>query len=724
MLPANKRRISFEDLVGYLSVLLRHLRLMVLLVCLSLTAGLFYYSFSKPVYFAGASIVAEGIARELDTQTVFRDSDAWAIRRRLESDALLERTARAMGYRLSAGEVRRHLIRQTRLYHTDNGFYLRVWAYDPQIARDWARVFVEQFAQDRRESRIAYRNQLVTSYTREMALMAEQFRRSRIEAITFEERNRLTELEAELARLQALPGELRNVEASIARLESVHSRINNTDLDVLAKLSIMAQATNLVTPNVGDELFVRPIGGGTGRSVAEGGVTRIIVTPGDQVQESPWSELATKRAKLLAEIQNRSAVFRDGHRVMRQLRTELAEVERDLEAMFKEREHAFMLSYSSALQRRREILEDLRVLHDRQRQVDTLTLERSAMAARGEAWDRFHAQMADILGKVDFVVDRERIDLRYVGLQEFSGSTVSPNKGKLLIGALGFGIGLAVGVAFLLEFFDNSVTRLERVEEELSVRALGLVPLIGENQQLADGAERERQVKHIAENFRVVRTNVMLGAGTDASDTTANPKVILVTSSIPREGKTFVSTNLARSFAQLGERTLLIDADMRRGRIHRSFGFTRDEGLRNLLLGEMTLDEVIVPGDHPNLSVIGSGRYAVEAIEQLGNDTFKKLVHELRGRFDRIVIDSPPMLGLPEVAMMQPVVDGSIFVIWAGHTPLSSIKTSVSSLKAGGDKVLGFVLNRLDLSTSTHYGKYYYYSYDYYYSYTDSSQRS
>lgn len=722
MLPTVKSRISFEDLIGYVSVMLRHLRLMTLLFCLVLTAGMFYYSFSKPVFYAVSHVALEGLPRPADQASISRDTNTYAIIRNLQSSVLAERTARALGYRMSAGEVNQLLIRRTRVMMADGGVLrIQVWSYVPEVAQEWGKALVEQFDADRRERRVAYRNLVVSTYTQEMAMLAEQYRRSKIEAMSFEERNRLTELEAELARLRQLPAALRAVEGRIARIEAIHNRLKSSELDTLAKLSIMAQAGNVIGPKLGDELDVVPIGAGT-VSEGEQQVTRIIVTPGDQPIGNPWDELARKRAGIVTEIERQSAHFLEAHRVIRGLRADLATVDRELGAMLRERERTFLLGYSNALQERREILEGLRVLHDRQRQVDTLTLERNSMMARGMAWDRFHSQLADFLGKIDFATGRERVDLRYLGLQEFSGSTVTPNKGKLLMASVGFGLALAVGVAFLLEFFDNSVTRLERVEEELSVRALGLVPLISENPQLASGVERERQVKHIAENFRVVRTNVMLGGGSEAVPEDS-PKVILVTSSIPREGKTFVSTNLARSFAQLGERTLLIDADMRRGRIHRSFGFTRDEGLRNLLLGEITLDQAIVPGDHPNLSVIGSGRYSVEAIEKLGNETFRDLIAELRLRYDRVIIDSPPMLGLPEVAMMQPAVDGNIFVIWAGHTPLSSIKTSVASLKTGGEKVLGFVLNRLDLSASTHYGKYYYYSYDYYYSYTEAGQR-
>lgn len=720
MLPVNKRRISFEDLISYLSVLLRHLRLMTLVLCVVLTAGLFYFSFARPVFYARSTVAMEGLPRPLDSVTVFRDSGYYALVRRLESSTLAERTARALGYRLSAGEVNRLLIRRTRIQQVENNaLQIQVWAYDAEVVQSWAKTLVEQFDADRREGRIAYRNRLVSAYTQEMALLAENFRRSRIEAMTFEERNRLTELEADLDRLKALPAALREVEARIARIESIHNRVKSAEYDTLAKLSIMAQAGNVGSPNVGDDLAIQTIGSGR---AGEAPATRIIVTPADQANVNPWDELARNRSAVMADLERNAARYLPGHRIMRELNNRLEQIDRELNAMYRDRERAFLLGYSSALQQRREIIEGMRVLHDRQRQVDTLALERNAMAARGEAWDKFHAQLADLLGKVDFATDRERVDLRYIGLQEFSGVTVTPNKGKLLLGAVGAGLALAVGIAFLLEFFDNSVTRLERVEEELSVRALGLVPMIGENPQLEAGPERERQIKHIAENFRVVRTNVMLNAGSEGSPQ-ASPQIILVTSSIPREGKTFVATNLARSFAQLGERTLLIDGDMRRGRIHRSFGFTRDEGLRNLLLGEITLDQAVIPGDHPNLSVIGSGRYSVEAIEKLGNDTFRDLVIELRKRYDRVIIDSPPMLGLPEVAMMQPNVDGNIFVIWAGHTPLSSIKTSVSSLKSGGDKVLGFVLNRLDLSASTHYGKYYYYSYDYYYSYTEAGQK-
>jgi capsular exopolysaccharide synthesis family protein len=189
----------------------------------------------------------------------------------------------------------------------------------------------------------------------------------------------------------------------------------------------------------------------------------------------------------------------------------------------------------------------------------------------------------------------------------------------------------------------------------------------------------------------------------------------MVTSAMPKEGKTVVSSNLAVSFAHTGARTLLVDTDLRRGRLHRLFGYRKDPGLSNVLLNEVSLEEACRPTGEENLSILSAGRHLDSGTELLGSPRFAELMATLRERYDRIVIDTPPVLGLSETSIMQSHVDGVLFVIWTGNTPARSARTAVDMLAANGANFYGFVLNRLDLSATANYYQYYYYSHDYYY---------
>jgi len=244
------------------------------------------------------------------------------------------------------------------------------------------------------------------------------------------------------------------------------------------------------------------------------------------------------------------------------------------------------------------------------------------------------------------------------------------------------------------------------------MRGLGIVPQIDASSAGAAAliSREEGRKDTLIENFRVIRTNV-LSMGT----LTKPPHVVMVTSAMPKEGKTVVSSNLALSFAHTGARTLLIDTDLRRGRLHRLFGYRKDPGLSNVLLNEVTLDQACRPTDQENLSILSAGRHLESGTELLGSPRFIELMQTLRARYDRIVIDTPPVLGLSETAAMQSLVDGVLFVIWTGNTPARTAKAAVDMLTANGANFYGFVLNRLDLSATANYYQYYYYSHDYYY---------
>jgi polysaccharide biosynthesis transport protein len=139
--------------------------------------------------------------------------------------------------------------------------------------------------------------------------------------------------------------------------------------------------------------------------------------------------------------------------------------------------------------------------------------------------------------------------------------------------------------------------------------------------------------------------------------------------------------------------------------------------MSGLLTGKHTLDEVIRPVARENLSIITAGDHIHAATELFGSPQFTELMEKLRGQFDRIVLDTPPVLGLSETSALQRWVDGVLLVVWCGRTPVRNLKASIETLAANGANFYGFVLNRLDLSATTNYYQYYYYSYDYYHNY-------
>jgi polysaccharide biosynthesis transport protein len=306
------------------------------------------------------------------------------------------------------------------------------------------------------------------------------------------------------------------------------------------------------------------------------------------------------------------------------------------------------------------------------------------------------------------------VNLSYGHMIDLRDLPVSPNKMRLALISLLIGLVVAFAVPFLIEYLDYTISDLEKVEATFQMRGLGIIPQIPHDARqpvlldiFAAGGDR-----NLVENFRIVRTNLL------AMGALSRPaQVVMVTSAVPKEGKTVVSSNLSISFGQTGSRTLLMDSDLRRGRLHRLFGLRKSPGLSDYLLEKVSLEQAIRPSGKDNLSILSAGEHVESGTELLGSTRFAELMAHLRTQYDRIIVDTPPVLGLSETSVLQPYMDGVLFVIWSGRTPIRNMKTAVDILSANGANFYGFILNRLDLTATTNYYQYYYYSSDYYHSY-------
>jgi capsular exopolysaccharide synthesis family protein len=316
--------------------------------------------------------------------------------------------------------------------------------------------------------------------------------------------------------------------------------------------------------------------------------------------------------------------------------------------------------------------------------------------------------------RIEYAIEREHVVFNYSGITEINDVPVSPNRFTLLLLTTVVGIGLGLGIPFLIEYLDHTLSNLEEVETTFQLRGLGIVPKLESADTTVAMMDVEQSKKtHLLENFRVIRTNLL-----SMGSVTKPPHVMMVTSAMPKEGKTVVSSNLALSFAQTGAKTLLMDTDLRRGRLHRLFGYRKQPGLSGVLLGQHSLEDAIRPTAHENLFILSAGQHLETGTELLGSQQFKDVMITLRQRFERIVVDTPPVLGLSETSVIQGLIDGVLFVIWSGHTPVKAVKSAIEMLQSNGANFYGFILNRLDLSASANYYQYYYYSHDYYYHYT------
>ncbi len=291
-----------------------------------------------------------------------------------------------------------------------------------------------------------------------------------------------------------------------------------------------------------------------------------------------------------------------------------------------------------------------------------------------------------------------------------AGRPVRPDLVKNMALALLLGLLGGVGLAFGAEALDQSITTQQQVEERLGLTFLGIIPTIEKTKDgwVPDLVVHDQPKSAVAECLRAVRTNLLFMSPERPL------KTIMVTSSGPQEGKTTTATSLAITMAGSGSRVLLVDADMRKPRVHKIFGLETRAGLSSLILGEGTLAELTQPTQVPKLDVLPCGPVPPNPAELLHTAAFQRLLAEMAAGYDRVIIDSPPVGVVADAVVVGTQVDGVLVVLKAGKTSRDAARQAVKQLRDVNAPIFGAVLNDLDLQDQK-YGQYaYYYQYGYY----------
>jgi succinoglycan biosynthesis transport protein ExoP len=291
---------------------------------------------------------------------------------------------------------------------------------------------------------------------------------------------------------------------------------------------------------------------------------------------------------------------------------------------------------------------------------------------------------------------------RIVDTAELPRRPVRPNRSNDL--ALGFGAALllAVGLVFALEMFDTRIKSPDDIARHLHLPTLAMVPIwkaagLDEKSMLID----QDAPHNFVEAFRSLRTSILFASADRGA------KSLLVSSTAPSEGKTFVTCNLAIALAMVGQRVLLIDADMRRPKVHARFGTERGPGLSDVLVGNVTLAAAIRPGVRPTLSILPAGTLPPNPPELLGSQAFTELMKQAMRDYDWVVLDSPPIRAVTDAAVIAHLANAVIFVAGAEMTDVRGARVALERLEAAHARVAGVVLNRVQL----HHHEYYYSEY-------------
>ncbi|MEM3402818.1 MAG: polysaccharide biosynthesis tyrosine autokinase, partial [Candidatus Hadarchaeales archaeon] len=293
----------------------------------------------------------------------------------------------------------------------------------------------------------------------------------------------------------------------------------------------------------------------------------------------------------------------------------------------------------------------------------------------------------------------------------------SPNLKLNLIVSLLAGIFLGIGGAFLMERLDNTLKKVEDLSDRYGFTLLGILPIVNsENVEKLDKMVVEDSRVPFSECVRTVKASLDLSVTSKSGEP---PRIITVTSVGPNEGKSTVSSNISLCYSgQETKKVVLIDADMRKPRLHRVFlnHYERKNtaGLSSYLSGGASLDEIIYKTDYPNLFFIPAGPIPPNPAELLASYRMKKLLEKLRTVADHIIIDSPPSAGFADILILANVVDGIVLVSSIGETNKDALRIFKRSMMQVNAPILGCVVNKVPLGPK--YGSYgYYYRYSYYY---------
>jgi len=440
------------------------------------------------------------------------------------------------------------------------------------------------------------------------------------------------------------------------------------------------------------------------------------VTPG-QVG-SLLDRLHGQQADLKIQIAELSTQLGPSYPKVAQLNNQLKEIDKQIQSETQKAIEKLRGQYMAAQQRENMLRDALEKQKQEANKLNESAIEYSLLKRDVETNRTLYEGLLQKMKEAGVTAGLRSNNFRIVDAARVPNSPVEPNIPRNLAFALVLGLTSGIALAFLLENMDNTVRTTEQAQIISALPALGMIPLgskssnngsrpkrpeLTSSREAVELVTQARPQSQMAESYRALRTSLLL------SNLGAPPKVIMVTSARPQEGKTTTSINSAIVLAQKGVRVLLIDADLRRPSVHKTLGMGPRSGLSNVLTGSATLEQAITPSPIlPNLFVLSAGTPPPNPAELLASSNMKDVLTELRGQYDHIVLDTPPTLSVTDAVVLSPRVDAIILVIRSGQTTKQALRRARDILMQVNAHVTGVLLNAVDLSSPDYY---YYYEY-------------
>jgi polysaccharide biosynthesis transport protein len=442
-------------------------------------------------------------------------------------------------------------------------------------------------------------------------------------------------------------------------------------------------------------------------------------TPGSAAATALLDKLRDQQANLRIQAADLSIQFGPQYPKVAQLNSQLKEIDRQLQSQTNKAVDHLKGQYLAALQRENMLRDSFDKQKQEANKLNESAIEYSILKRDLDSNRTLYEGLLEKLKEAGVTAGLRSNNFRIIDAARVPTAPSEPNIPRNLSFALVLGLISGVGLAFVLENMDNSVRTPEQATALSGLPALGMIPLgsksgargpngkrlalTSPSKEVVETVTQIRPQSQMAESYRALRTSLLL------SNLGAPPKVIVVTSARPQEGKTTTSINTAIVLAQKGVRVLLVDADLRRPSVHKTLGMGPRSGLSNVLTGTATAEQTTTTSPIlPNLFIMPAGTPPPNPAELLASSNMRDLLAELRGKYDHIVIDTPPTLSVTDAVVLSPRADATILVIRSGQTTKQALRRARDILMQVNAHVAGVLLNAVDLTSPDYY---YYYEY-------------
>jgi exopolysaccharide transport family protein len=486
-----------------------------------------------------------------------------------------------------------------------------------------------------------------------------------------------------------------------------------------AKLDELNKAlTTAESERMDKESIYRLVQSGDTETIASAANVLDSAGAGSTSQSGLLETLRAKEADLKIQAAELNTQFGPSYPKLAQINNQLKEVDAELLAETRKVGGKIKGQYMAALQRENMLHDALEKQKQEANKLNESAIEYSLLKRDLDTNRQLYEGLLEKLKEAGVSAGLRSNNFRIVDVARVPTGPIEPNIPRNLSFAFMLGLTSGVGLAFLLEGLDNTVRTTEQAQMISGLPPLGIIPLgsrtareganskrlvIATSKEAVELITQVRPQSQMAESYRALRTSLLL------SNLGAPPKVIMVTSALPQEGKTTTSINCAVVLAQKGIRVLLIDADLRRPSIHKTLGMGPRSGLSNVLTGSATLEQAITRSTVlPNLSILPAGTPPPNPAELLASTNMRDVLEQLRGQYDHIVVDTPPTLSVTDAVVLSPRADAIVLVIRSGQTTKQALRRSRDILMQVNAKVSGVLLNAVDLSSPDYY---YYYEY-------------